>query len=233
MRPPRRNTSSVSAAPAPPVTISSRGSYCLIARSTARSVSGWVIPVLSSRDAHVSFGLTATRRPATSDRRGTCARAAAIASSICRLCVMTTSAMFVLAIFGDHEVRSIGGRGRRVASGCNSAVELVRGDCLLIRSLPDFCHCSSTSFLTGFGLADQAVPDLIRHPILRGVRVVRRRRHVGSGRKLLPGIACEIDVRRALLQPRTRWNQGHLFQLLVIKSANSVSALAEVECRQV
>ena len=56
-------------------------------------MSGWVTPVVSSADAHVSFGFTATRLPRTKDSTGKCRSASAIACSIASFRVMTTVAI--------------------------------------------------------------------------------------------------------------------------------------------
>src|SRR5438045_3007769 len=80
--PETRNTSSVWAAPDPPVTTSSRGPNAFRYRKTPPRVSGCVTPVVSSFDAQVSFGLTATTLPRTSGSRGIYSSAAERASSI-------------------------------------------------------------------------------------------------------------------------------------------------------
>jgi hypothetical protein len=80
------------------------------------------------------------------------------------------------------------------------------------------------SFLAGLRLADQPVPDFVRHPIFRGVCISRRCCDFSNGREFLIRLVCEIDVRRTLLQPRSLGHQWHLFQLLVVEPANSVAA---------
>src|SRR5205823_6533863 len=60
-------------------------------RRTARRVSGWVTPVRSSAEAHVSLGLTATSLPRTRPSSGMEPRASSIASAMSAWCVMATS----------------------------------------------------------------------------------------------------------------------------------------------
>src|SRR2546423_5337352 len=70
--------------------MSSLGENCLTYRSTARSVSGWVTAVVSSAEAHVSLGLTATTLSRTSGSSWRWPSASVIACSICSCCVRTT-----------------------------------------------------------------------------------------------------------------------------------------------
>src|SRR5687768_10365664 len=89
------------------------------------------------------------------------------------------------------------------------------------------------SFLAGFGLADQPIPDFVWHSIFRGVRISWRGDNLGSGREFLKRIGREVNVRRTLLQSRSLWHHRYLFQLLVIETTKSVAALAEVKGRKV